>query len=76
MVTEFYETAGNGKKRIVDDEFIDSPDFEFLQKFSSEIDEIRISNSNHLEHCLDIISAAVGGLSCSRLKPASVQGDS
>jgi hypothetical protein len=56
----YYSVAEKEKKRFIADDLLDSEDFDFLQSFASDIDEIRINSSKNVDMCLGIINASLG----------------
>jgi hypothetical protein len=58
MEMEFYYSGDKEKKRFLSDDNLDTREFDFLQNFASDIDDIRIHGAEHAELCLTVVSAS------------------
>ncbi len=58
MEMEFYYSEDREKKRILVDDHLDTREFDFLQNFASDIDEMRTYDANNAEMCLAVINAS------------------
>jgi hypothetical protein len=58
MEMEFYYSEDREKKRILVDDHLDTREFDFLQNFASDIDDLRLHDANHAEMCLAVINAS------------------
>ena len=60
METKSYYSQGNEKKRLLADDHLDSQEFDFLQNFASDIDELQQRASGHAETCLSVVNNSSG----------------
>jgi len=62
MEMSFYYLLGREKGRFLVDNHLDSKEFDFLQNFASDIDELQLHGTNHAELCLRVINASCSNL--------------
>lgn len=58
MMTNFYYSGPEEKRKFLVDDHLDSTEFDFMQNFASDIDEIRSGGANHAEFCLSVVNSS------------------
>ncbi|MBN2331357.1 MAG: hypothetical protein JXC85_06080 [Candidatus Aenigmarchaeota archaeon] len=58
MGMEFYYSEKTAKKRCLSDDHLDTREFDFMQKFASDIDEIRTHGAEQTEKCLTVVNTS------------------
>ena len=58
MERKSYHSLGNGKKRLLADDHLDTQEFDFLQNFASDIDDLQQHTPGHAELCLSVVNTS------------------
>jgi hypothetical protein len=58
MLTEFYSNLGEARKRQLSDDYLDTGEFDFMQSFSNEIENIRAEAQDESEDCLSVVNSS------------------
>ncbi len=58
MEMETYYAESNEKKRYLSDDHLDTREFDFMQNFASDIDDIRTHGADAAENCLSVVNTS------------------
>ena len=58
MEMKFYYAENVEKKRYLSDDHLDTREFDFMQNFASDIDDMRTHSPENAEKCLTVVNTS------------------
>lgn len=58
MEMKLYHSLGKERKMLLADDHLDTQEFDFLQNFASDIDDLQQRASGHAELCLSVVNTS------------------